>query len=121
MIELQPEAGEAMADDEEYPVMTQFRGTLDYRKIAHIRDDKYGRSATLEEPFGSRMGWFSYTDLFKHGKAESQGYTVYPHIVEMKVAGVSNPVKVTLDEHDLSTIVRLARSSKVREIQNAIR
>jgi hypothetical protein len=46
----------------------------------------------------------------------------YPHIiVEMKVAGVSNPVKVTLDEHDLSTIVRLARSSKVREIQNAIR
>jgi hypothetical protein len=34
-------------------------------------------SACLAEPFGSRMGWFSYDDLRKKGRAESQGFTVY--------------------------------------------
>ncbi len=45
----------------------------------------------------------------------------YPHIViEMSVTGVSDPVKVTLDEHDLSTIIRLARASTVQRIRDAV-
>jgi hypothetical protein len=28
--------------DEEYPVLTQWRGTLDYAKIAEIRNNKHG-------------------------------------------------------------------------------
>jgi hypothetical protein len=63
--------------DEEYPVLTQFRASLDYAKIAEVRNDKHGRSGRLAEPFGSRMGWFSYDDLLKKGRAESQGITVY--------------------------------------------
>lgn len=63
--------------DEDYPVLTQFRGTLDYAKIAEIRNGKHGRDARLAEPFGSRMGWFSYDNLEKRGRAESQGFTVY--------------------------------------------
>jgi hypothetical protein len=66
-----------MATNEEYPVLRQFRGTLDYAKIAQIRDDKHGRAAQLAEPFGSKMGWFNYDDLLKRGRAESQGFTVY--------------------------------------------
>ncbi|HEY1361787.1 MAG TPA: hypothetical protein VGF60_06045 [Xanthobacteraceae bacterium] len=49
--------------DEEYPVLTQFRGTLDYPKVAEIRDGKHGRVGVLAEPFGSRMGAFGYDDL----------------------------------------------------------
>jgi hypothetical protein len=46
----------------------------------------------------------------------------YPHIViEMSVTGVSDPVKVTLDEIDLSTIMRLARGSTVQRIRDAVR
>jgi hypothetical protein len=46
----------------------------------------------------------------------------YPHIiVEMMVTGVSDPVKVTLDEVDISTIVRLARDSTVQRIRDAVR
>ncbi len=45
----------------------------------------------------------------------------YPHIViEMSVTG-RDPVKVTLDELDLSTIVRLAKGSTVRKIQDSVR
>jgi hypothetical protein len=45
----------------------------------------------------------------------------YPHIViEMSVTGVGDPVKVTLDEHDLSTIIRLARASTVQRIRDAV-
>lgn len=45
-----------------------------------------------------------------------------PHIViEMSIAGVSDPVTVTLDELDLSTIMHLARGSKVQKIRDAIR
>jgi hypothetical protein len=45
----------------------------------------------------------------------------YPHIViEMSVTGASDPVKVTLDEHDLSTIIRLARASTVKKIRDAV-
>jgi hypothetical protein len=45
----------------------------------------------------------------------------YPHIViEMSVAGVSDRVEVTLGELDLSTIVRLARGSKVQRIRDAV-
>ena len=45
----------------------------------------------------------------------------YPHIViEMSVTGVSDPVKVTLDERDLATIVRLARASAVQRIREAV-
>lgn len=66
-----------MTDEEEYPVVTQFSGTLDYAKIAQTRDDKYGPSAMLAEPFGSRMGWFNYTDFLKNGRADSRGFTVY--------------------------------------------
>jgi hypothetical protein len=66
-----------MTDDQGYPVLTQFRGTLDFAKVARIWNDKHGRSAVLAEPFGSRMGTFGYDDLLKRGKAESQGFTVY--------------------------------------------
>jgi hypothetical protein len=45
----------------------------------------------------------------------------YPHIViEMSVAGVSDPVRVTLDTNDLITIMRLARDSKVQSILDAV-
>jgi hypothetical protein len=66
-----------MTDDEEYPVLTQFRGTLDYAKVAEIRDGKHGRVGRLAEPFGSRMGVFGYDDLLKQGGAESAGFIVY--------------------------------------------
>jgi hypothetical protein len=66
-----------MTTEEEYPVWNQFRGKLDYAKVGQIRNDRYGRSACLVEPFGSRMGWFNYDALLRHGRAESQGYTVY--------------------------------------------
>ncbi|HEY3616259.1 MAG TPA: hypothetical protein VGK96_05555 [Candidatus Sulfotelmatobacter sp.] len=45
----------------------------------------------------------------------------YPHIViEMSVTG-RDPAKVTLDELDLYTIVRLAKGSTVRKIQDSVR
>ena len=45
----------------------------------------------------------------------------YPHIViEMTVAGVSDPVRVTLDEADLSMIIRLAKGSTVQRIRAAV-
>jgi hypothetical protein len=66
-----------MPKDEEYPVLTQFRGTLDYAKVAEIRDGKHGRVAVLAEPFESRMGVFGYDDLLKNGRAESAGFIVY--------------------------------------------
>jgi hypothetical protein len=45
----------------------------------------------------------------------------YPHIViEMSVAGVSDPARVTLDENDLSTIMRIARGSTVQRIRAAV-
>ena len=44
----------------------------------------------------------------------------YPHIViEMTVTGRSDRVEVTLDEVDLSTIVRLAKGSTVQKIRDA--
>jgi len=46
---------DAMTDDQEYPVMTQFKRTLHYAKVAQIRNDKYGRSAVLAERSGH--GW----------------------------------------------------------------
>jgi hypothetical protein len=52
----------------------------------------------------------------------SEQDTSYPHIViEMSVTGVSDPVIVTLDENDLSTIMRLARGSTVQRIRDAVR
>ena len=54
------------------------------------------------------------------GVVSEQG-AAYPHIViEMSVTGVSDPVLVTLDEHDLSTIIRLARASTVQRIRDAV-
>jgi hypothetical protein len=66
-----------MANDQEYPVVTQFRGELNYAKIADVRPAKWGRVARLAEPFGSKMGPFNYEDLLNKGRAENQGYTVY--------------------------------------------
>lgn len=52
----------------------------------------------------------------------SEQDSYHPHmVIEMSVTGVSNPVEVTVDELDLSTIVRLARGSKVQRIRDAIR
>jgi len=46
----------------------------------------------------------------------------YPHIViEMSVAGISDPVTVTLDELDLTTIMQLARQSTVQKIRDSVR
>jgi len=65
-------------DDNEYPVLTQFNGKVDYVRIGEVRKNTYyGRSAFLAEPFGSRMGAFNYDDLLNNGRAESAGYTVY--------------------------------------------
>jgi hypothetical protein len=47
---------------------------------------------------------------------------LYPHIVlEMSVEGINQPVKVRLGQVDLSTIIRLARGSKVETIRDAVR
>jgi hypothetical protein len=52
----------------------------------------------------------------------SEHDTSHQHLViEMSVTGVSGPVKVTLDETDLSTIMRLARASTVQRIRGAVR
>jgi hypothetical protein len=60
------------------------------------------------------------TDGLLKGVISEQGGH-YPHIVvEMSVGG-SDPVEVTLDVVDLNTIVRLAKESTVREIQDAVR
>jgi hypothetical protein len=63
--------------------------------------------------------------IFAEGSLErilSQGGPPYPHIViEMKVSGSNDPVHVTLDSHDLVTIVRLANGSNITQIQDAIR
>jgi hypothetical protein len=65
------------------------------------------------------------TGIFAEGILKglmSEQDTSYPHVViEMSVTGVSDPVKITLDENDLSTIMRLARGSKVQRIRDAVR
>jgi hypothetical protein len=62
--------------------------------------------------------------LFVYGTLQgviSEQDAHYPHIViEMNVTG-RNPAKVTLDQADLSTIVRLVRASKVEKLRDAIR
>ena len=46
----------------------------------------------------------------------------YPHIViEVSVTGGGSPAKVTLDEIDLATIMKLARASTVQKIRDAVR
>jgi hypothetical protein len=46
----------------------------------------------------------------------------FPNIVlEMTVNGAADPVRVTLGELDLSTIMRLARGSTVERIRDAVR
>ena len=42
-------------------------------------------------------------------------------VLEMTVKGVAEPVRVTLDELDLSTIMQLARGSTVEKIRDAVR
>ena len=42
-------------------------------------------------------------------------------VIEMSVAGVNDPVEVTLTELDLATIVRLARNSKIQRIRDVVR
>jgi hypothetical protein len=45
----------------------------------------------------------------------------YPHIViELKVSGQADPVKVTLNDIDLVTIMQLARGSTVQRIRDAV-
>lgn len=52
--------------------------------------------------------------------SEQDGF--HPHmVIEMTVSGVNYPVEVTLNEIDLSTIVRLARDSTVQRIRSAVR
>jgi hypothetical protein len=63
--------------------------------------------------------------IFAEGSLErilSQQGAPYPHmVIEMKVTGSSYPVRVTLDIADLSTIVRLAKVSGIRQIQDVVR
>jgi hypothetical protein len=42
-------------------------------------------------------------------------------VIKMNVAGVRDPVEVTLDEQDLYTIVRMARGSGIQQIRDAVR
>ncbi len=45
----------------------------------------------------------------------------FPHmILEMSLIGLSETVKVGLDERDLSTIVRLARELKIEKLRAAV-
>jgi hypothetical protein len=41
-------------------------------------------------------------------------------VIEMNVAGVDGPVEVTLNEVDLTTIVRLARNSTIQRIRDTV-
>ncbi|MEK9281157.1 hypothetical protein MTR72_16270 [Bradyrhizobium sp. ISRA442] len=66
-----------MQDDEEDLVLTHHDQKLYDVKIEHIASDKWGRTAHLAEPFGSKMGVFRYDDLLQKGRAENQGCTVY--------------------------------------------
>jgi hypothetical protein len=66
-----------MDDDQEYFVWNRFHGVGDAAKIETIEQAKHGHKARMAEPFGSKMGWFSYEDLIRAGRAESQGFTVY--------------------------------------------
>ncbi len=62
-----------------------------------------------------------FADGVLKGVLSEQGAS-YPHIViEMKVRGVPDPVKVTFDEIDLATIIKLARASTVQRIRDAVR
>lgn len=45
----------------------------------------------------------------------------YPHmVIELKVSGQTDPVKVTLNDIDLVTIMQLARGSTVQRIRDAV-
>jgi hypothetical protein len=63
--------------------------------------------------------------LFAEGilkRVISEQDTSSPHIViEMSVTGISDPVRVTFDEIDLSTIMRLAKGSTVQRIRDAVK
>jgi hypothetical protein len=62
--------------------------------------------------------------LFAEGDLKgvvSEQDTSSPHIViELRVEKIAEPVLVTLTDHDLLTIVRLARGSKVKRIRDAV-
>jgi hypothetical protein len=45
----------------------------------------------------------------------------YPHmVIEMRVTGIADLVKVTLDENDLFVIARFAKNSTVQRIRDAV-
>jgi len=59
-----------------------------------------------------------FADGALKGVIVSEQDGAFPHIVlEMSVSGRSDPVKVTRDEVDLFTIMRLARGSKVKKFR----
>jgi hypothetical protein len=46
----------------------------------------------------------------------------FPHMVlQMRVNEAADPVRVTLDQCDLSTITRLAKGSTVEKLRDAVR
>jgi hypothetical protein len=55
------------------------------------------------------------------GVMSEQGAHYPDLVVELTVAGRSDPAMVYLDVVDLSTIVRLAKNSGVQEIRDAVR
>jgi len=56
------------------------------------------------------------------GTVISEQNTPSPSItIEMRVAGVDDPVEVVFNECDLITIVRLARASTSQKIQDAVK
>ena len=64
----------------------------------------------------------TFVDGVLKGVIKSEQDAPFPQFtVEMHMAGRSDPVRVTFDELDLSTIVRLARESKVDKLRDAVR
>jgi hypothetical protein len=71
----------------------------------------------LTDPPGSL-----FVDGVLKGVIKSEEDGGFPNMVlEMSVSGRSDPVEITLNELDLSTIMRHARASKVERLRDAVR
>ena len=65
-----------MADDREWFVWNEFKGTVDTASIATTRKDKWNISALLQEPYGSRVEWFNLDELEKRGRVATRGHVL---------------------------------------------
>jgi hypothetical protein len=68
--------GYVMAEDREWFVWNTFKGVVDTASVAETKPWKHGINAHLAEPYGTKVGPISLSDLEKHGRVESNGYVV---------------------------------------------